>query len=77
MCIRDRNGQAHTLANQTHNMLKDTPYIKRLLTHNPPYVLKMWNDWTRIIGDTAFHSEDVKKMNGYHAIQMSKRGYVP
>jgi len=70
------HGQAHCLSDAKHHMFKDTPYIKHLLTHNPPYALKMWSDWTRHIDDPG-DREDVKSMNGYHAIQMSKRGYLP
>lgn len=70
------HGQSHSLSNQNHHMFKDSPFVKHLLTHNPPYVLKMWSDWTRFIDDPGTR-EDVKCMNGYHAIQMSKRGYAP
>lgn len=63
------DGQSHTLAK--HGMFQDTPHIKHLLSHTPPYALKLWKDWTVRVGDPADHGAHVQKMNAYYAIQLA------
>ena len=65
------DGQSHTLASKYNSVDSNTPHIKQLFLEKPPYVLKLWKNWSEYLSNT----EISKDSNGYYAIQMSKRKY--
>jgi hypothetical protein len=65
----EEDGESHTL--NKYKMEKNNPYIKEKLYNNPPYVLKMWNNWRTIFPNVNVN--ECKKSNGYFAILMSKK----
>ena len=66
----EEDGQSHTLAH--YRVDKNTPHIKKLFLEKPPYALKLWKQYAKLLEE---ESEKCKNSNGYYAIQMSKRKY--
>jgi len=65
------DGQSHTLAH--HKMENNTLHIKKIFLNEPPFVLKLWNNWNYLFPN--INTDKCIKSNAYFAIKMSKRIY--
>lgn len=67
-------GESHSLAaphGMRFLMIDDAGDFKEIIQNNPPFMIKLWNNFDTIFPDKE--SEICKKSNGYFAIMLSRR----